>query len=519
MSASSTHLVSEKLSFKDYKDENDVVHLESQQQPVEEIDDGVLPKYHNLPPLLQGMTQDELHKLDRRTTLKIDLRLMPMLILIYILNYLDRNNIASARLGGIEKELGMHGSQWETVISILFVGYITMQIPANLLLEKFGRPSIFIAVVMTLWSTISACTAAVQSYGGLIAIRVLLGIVEAGFFPAALLTLSQWYDRKSLTVRNAVLYSGSLLSSAFSGLIAAGILLMDGQKGISGWRWLFIIEGCITVFIVPFAYFILPDVPSNTKFLSEQERDLIMWKLAQDTGSNDSDQGTTTKQAPWLAFTDIKVWMVTGILSFLVAACGVTNFFPTFVGTLGYSRVKTLCMTAPPYCCAVVTTFFWSLHADKTGERLWHILIPGCVAMASFIITAATLNIAARYFAMCIMLPGLYCAFVSILSWMSNCTPRPPAKRAVAIALMNCLSNSTSIWNAYLYPKGWEPRFEISFICNCVFLALLMAMAIGLSITLRIYNKRIENGTYNWERELGKGHTGEEIDPDFRFLY
>lgn len=506
----------EKLTTSDVKGGSDhvenVVSTDHNKDYIEEV----LPYYHDLPPSLQGLTPDELKALDRKVIRKIDIRLMPMLIIIYILNYLDRNNIALARLGGIEKDLGMHGSQWNTAISILFVGYILMQVPSNLLLEKFGKPSIFIAIVMTIWGVISACTGAVQLYGGLIAIRVLLGVIEAGFFPAALLTLSQWYDKKSLSLRNSILYSGSLLSSAFSGLIAAGILdNMDGKKGIAGWRWLFIVEGCITVAVVPFAYFILPDTPKNTKFLSEQEKDMVMWKLQQDTGSQDLDTNQGPKKAIMLAFMDGKVWLVTAVLSFLVAACGITNFFPSVLNTLGYGRVKTLCLTAPPYCIAVVATFVWALHADRTGERFWHIVIPMCVAMAAFIISAATLNTAARYFAMCIMIPGLYCSFTTILTWLSNCVPRPPAKRAVAIALMNCISNSTSIWNAYLYPSSSLPRYETAFICNCVFLACSILCAALLKWILIRSNKKIREGTYNWEKQLGEGNTGEQMDPDF----
>ena len=101
-------------------------------------------------------------QLDKKTTRKIDLRLMPMLIFIYILNYIDRNNIASARLGGLEEDLGLVGNQYEIIISVLFVGYILFQVPSNMLLNRLGRPSAYLAVVMTLWGAISTCTAAVQ---------------------------------------------------------------------------------------------------------------------------------------------------------------------------------------------------------------------------------------------------------------------------------------------------------------------------------------------------------------------
>ena len=480
------------------------------------------PYYIDLPESLQDLTQEELKQLDKKTTRKIDLRLMPMLIFIYILNYIDRNNIASARLGGLEEDLGLVGNQYEIIISVLFVGYILFQVPSNMLLNRLGRPSAYLADVMTLRCAISTCTAAVQNFSGLVAIRVLLGVVESAFFCSALMILSSWYDKKTLASRNSILYAGSLISSAFSGLLAAAILEMDGLGGIEGWRYLFIIEGGITVLTVPFAYFILPDTPHNTKFLSQQEKDIIQWKLKRDLGNVD-DTDVEAKVSDWeglkLAVADTKMWMLCGMHSFLVAACGVTNFFPTIVGTLNFNHTITLCLTAPPYVVAVFVTYFWARHADKTGERALHVIIPLILALVAFVIAVATLNTGARYFSMILMIPSLYSAFVVILTWISNSCPRPPAKRAVAIALVNCLSNSTSIWNSYLYPSSDGPRYVKAMSCNIAFLALSIIFVIMLRIRLMFLNKKIENGTMNWQKELGKGNDGSKISADFRYLY
>lgn len=496
----------------------DVLHLEEEERVDSKSTVFVVPK----PAILEEYSEEEIDEMHKKVTRKVDLRLLPMLVLLYILNYLDRNNIASARLGHMEEDLGLHGNQYQICISILFVGYIIMQIPANMFLNKFARPSIFITVIMVSWGAISTCTGAVQGFGGLVAIRVLLGFVEAGFFGSALYILSCWYTRKQLSLRNSILYSGSLLSGAFSGLIAAGIIdNMDYVHGLRAWRWLFIIEGAITVGIAPLAYFILPDMPSNSKMLNELETAVLLYKLRCETGEDDSD--SITEELYWgqfkLCVSDIKVWACCGILSWLVAACGVTNFFPSIVETLNFSHVITLVLTAPPYLVAVVSTFIWARHADHTGERFWHVVIPLIISLASFIIAVATLNTGARYFAMVIMVPALYCSFTTILGWMSNSVPRPPLKRAIALSLMNCLSNSASIWNAYLYPSSSAPRYKVAFTCNCVFIALAIVCAVILRWRLTVLNKRIERGTMNWEKELGKGNKGESVKEDFRFLY
>lgn len=478
----------------------------------------------SIPDSLKHLTRQELEELSRKTTRRMDFRILIMICWIYICNYLDRTNIASARLGGLEDDLNLTSTQYQTAISVLFIGYITMQIPANIILNRLGKPSIFITVIMTVWGIISTCTGAVQSYGGLLAIRILLGFVESGFFGCCLYYLSCWYTKKELGLRNSILYSGSLISGAFSGLISAGIIQnMDGIKGLRAWRWCFIIEGAITVSTVPLAYFILPNNPSNTKFLSQQEKDIVMWKLKMDVGDSDDDEAVLGEEghnsfafAFNLATTDVKVWLITGCFAFLVAACGVTNFFPSVVETLNFDSMITLCLTAPPYCIAVVTTFIWSWHSDRTGERFWHIVLPLIVALIAFIIAVSTLNTGARYFAMCLMPTGLYCPFIIIISCMSICVPRPPLKRAISLSIMNCLANSTSIWNAYLYPATNAPRYSIAMACNCAFIGLAALFALLLKLYLNRLNRLIATGQMNWHKEFG--NDGSHIHKSFRYI-
>jgi MFS family permease len=164
-------------------------------------------------------------------------------MLIDIYSYLDRNALPNARIQGIEKDLGLKGDQFNTAISVLFAGYIALQIPSNMLLTRV-RPSIYLPVCMALWGVVSACTALVHDFNGLVVTRFFLGFMEAPYFPGALFLLSSWYTRRELATRTAVLYTGSLLSSAFGGLVGAGVQYgLDGVHGLESWRWLFIIEG------------------------------------------------------------------------------------------------------------------------------------------------------------------------------------------------------------------------------------------------------------------------------------
>lgn len=350
---------------------------------------------------------------------------------------LDRNNIAAVRLAGLQDELNLSSVQYQvcdlipcnldhedrlmgpqTTVSILFVGYILMQIPSNLFLNKTGKPAIYLPTCMIIWGVISGATGATQNFAGLVACRFFLGFIEAAYFPGCLFYLSAWYTRKELGLRTAILYSGSLISGAFGGLITAGITSnMDGTHGLRAWRWVFLLEGCITVLIACAAFFVLPNFPRTTTWLTEEERQLAVFRLQEDIGEDDwtSAESQSFFGGLKLALMDIKTWILTVLMLSIVSSASVTNFFPTVVKTLGYGNIRTLLLTAPPYVLAVITTYANAWHADRTGERFLHIVLPLCVGVAAFILCAATSSTAPRYFAMMLMVPGVYTGYVVAL--------------------------------------------------------------------------------------------------------
>jgi len=178
-------------------------------------------------------------RIEKSLKRKLDAR-CGLFVLIYIMNYLDRNNIAAARLKGLQADLNMDYSQYATCLSILYVGYILMQVPSNIFINRIERPSLYISLVMLVWGLISTLSGVATNFAGMVCIRFFLGFTEAAFLPGALMILSKWYTRRELTVRNAILFCGNLISNAFSALIAAGVLSdMQGVLGHAAWRWLF----------------------------------------------------------------------------------------------------------------------------------------------------------------------------------------------------------------------------------------------------------------------------------------
>ena len=188
---------------------------------------------------VRTMDADHRRKVEKSLKRKLDAR-CSLFVLIYIMNYLDRNNIASARLKGLQTDLNLDNTQYATCLSILYVGYILMQVPSNVFINRIQRPSWYIACAMLLWGLISFLSGNAKNFSGMVTIRFFLGFVEAAFLPGALLILSKWYTRRELTERNAILFCGNLISNAFSALVGAGVLSnMQGTLGHAAWRWLF----------------------------------------------------------------------------------------------------------------------------------------------------------------------------------------------------------------------------------------------------------------------------------------
>jgi MFS family permease len=282
----------------------------------------------------------------------------------YILNYLDQQNIAAAKLAGIMEDLGLSITQYNTVVSVLFAGYskfarwiltqhlplltleVIMQVPSNLLVSKIRFPVLYICSAVAVWGAISACTAAVNSFGSLVACRFMLGFVEAVFFPGAFFYLSMFYTRKQIAFRTAILYSGSQLGNAFGTLLAIGITQLDGTHGLAGWRWLFLIEGILTVGLaIVFACY-LPNSPQKVKWLSEQEHQWLGWNYKNDQKQKDNSHEITAWREFILAASDPKTWLMMGTLYATYTSAAVNNFFPTVVAGLGFFTNASYGLTA-----------------------------------------------------------------------------------------------------------------------------------------------------------------------------
>jgi MFS family permease len=413
--------------------------------------------HNNVPEILRQYTPEQLAAIEKKLVRKIDLRSLPILIILFLLNVLDRNAIANARLGGLEDTLGIDDVQYQTAVMVLWAGYISMMVPSNMLLSIF-KPRVYLPTVVIIWGIVSGATGFVQNYAGLVALRFLVGVTEAPYFPGCIFFLSCWYTRKELPSRIATFYSGYTLSSAFGGLIAAGIV--DGMEGLGGypsWRWIFILEGALTVIMAFAGYALLPNYPANTSFLSAEETAMAQWRLDRENDGVADEVKESVFVGLKSALTDAKVYLLVFIQTCAVVSMSFTYFFPSIVKTLGFPRVETLLLTAPPYFLAFLFSILNSWHSGRSNERCFHIVGACVISAVGQIISMSTYNTGGRYFAMFLQAMGAFSAFQVILSWVSATIQRPKGKRAVALALATAVSNATNIATAYLYPAWSAP--------------------------------------------------------------
>lgn len=270
---------------------------------------------------------------ERQLVRKLDMRLLPAIFLIYIVNYIDRNAITTARLKGLEQDLHLTDLQYETVVAILFVSYCPAQVPSNMILNWISKPSLYIGACVVLWGLTSALTGVTHNFAGMMACRVFIGLPESAFYPGAIFLLSRWYTKKELAFRSAVLYAGLLVSNAFGSLMAAGILSgMEGVRGIRAWRWLFYIEGAVSILVGFLSMWALPDYPENTRWLSQAERRLAQVRLAEDAGEADKDGASDSMWSGFrMAMTDVKVYLFSMMSLGQLLGLSFVNFFPTCV--------------------------------------------------------------------------------------------------------------------------------------------------------------------------------------------
>jgi sugar phosphate permease len=301
-----------------------------------------------------------------KTYRKVDIRLIPFLFLCYILAYLDRVNVGFAKLQML-KALSLSDAAFATGAGIFFIGYFFFEVPSNVMLKKFGARK-WIARIMITWGIVSACMIYVKGELSFDALRFLLGIAEAGFFPGVIFYLTLWYPSRLRATRTAWFVAAIAVSGVIGNPISGLIMdMFSGARGLAGWQWLFLSEGIPSILVGIWVIFYLNSSIDEAKWLTTEEKAFLTKSLA-------AEEGTKTEHKLIDAFKSGTVWVLCAIyFTLMIGLYGIAFWLPTIVkafGIKGYLGVGLI--TAIPYGVAVVGMILLSLHSDKTGERRLH---------------------------------------------------------------------------------------------------------------------------------------------------
>ncbi|EMR71341.1 putative mfs transporter protein [Eutypa lata UCREL1] len=428
-------------------------------------------------------------KRNKRFNRRLDIRLLPLCCWLYLLNFLDRGNIGNARILNNETgddlmtRTGTTSQGYAITLTLFSVAYAVFEVPSNWVMKHHVRPSVWLAILLGCWGALTVGFAGVQNYPTVLALRLLIGVFEAGFFPGIVYVITIWYRHNERAVRIALVIAFCNLAGAFGGTIAYGIGHVNGAAGLQGFRWLFIIEGIITILSVLPTLLILPDYPSRAKWLSESDRQFAEDRLKERGGGYNRDHATR-KEILETFFSPRMLAHYCAYIANVVLQGSFTFFAPTIVAGLGYQSVQAQLMTVPPWVVGFVVAIVLSYSADHFDARGWHIAglsVAGGVGW----LTAGLLPPDAyvqRYGCLCLAAAGAFPCAPAMTNWVTCNTPSL-LTIPFAIALHNSCAGigqiiAQWIWKADEADEGYPTG---NFVCAaCCFFVAIVATGLRL---------------------------------------
>jgi len=330
-----------------------------------------------------GMSQQPMSELERVTMARVTWRLLPFLLLLYIVSWLDRVNVSFAKLQ-MNADLGFSETVYGIGAGIFFVSYALFEVPSNLLLAKFGA-RMWIARIMITWGLVSAGMMFVQGTYSFYAMRLLLGVAEAGFLPGIVYYLSQWFPREQRARAVSWFMIGIPLSVVFGAPLSGWLLGFDGHLGLKGWQWLFIVEGLPAVILGFVVLVFLTDKPSQARWLKPEQREWLSARIESEHVAAQKKHGFSVRQA----LQHPTVWLLALIMFCCQAGSyGLTFWVPTIVkGLSGFTNIEVGFFSAVPYVAAAAGMVLISRSSDRSGERFMHVAIPTAIGALGFIAT------------------------------------------------------------------------------------------------------------------------------------
>lgn len=365
---------------------------------------------------------------------KIAIRIIPILMICYVVAYLDRVNVGFAKLQMAE-DLGFSETVYGLGAGLFFIGYFFFEVPSNLLLHKVGA-RIWIARILITWGLLSGLFAFVQTEWQFYGLRFMLGVAEAGFYPGVILYLTYWFPSHRRGKMFAIFQAGSPVAGIFGNPLSGWIMdTFHSPDSWHGWQWMFILEAVPSVVLGVIVLLYLDNSVKGAKWLTEQEKVLVTHDINADYAETSGDHSV---------FSLIKnpmVWVMTIIyFCFVMGQYGLTLWMPTLIKASGVTDNLTIgFLGAIPFICAIIAMVFFSRSADKHRERRWHLVIPALIGAVGFVVAATATSTTVSIIFLSLAAAGvLSCA---PLFWSLPTAILSGAAAAAGIAIINSIAN------------------------------------------------------------------------------
>ncbi|BEI85736.1 hypothetical protein CcaverHIS002_0600230 [Cutaneotrichosporon cavernicola] len=470
------------------------------------------------------VVQDDLHRqwldvdegLDlkqvARINRKIDWRLLPILGAMYTISQIDRGNLGLARSannGIMNVELGlttkgpdgkpMPNNRYSIITLAFFVPYLVLEVPSQIGLRKFGA-KIWLGTAVLLWGVVMVGMGLAPNWQTLAGLRALLGAFEAVLFPGATYLIACWYPRKQMASRNAWFYITSIMIAGLSSALAYGLSQMNGIAGRSGWRWIFIVEGCVTIVIGLLGYLLIVDFPDRATFLTEEERAIVLLRIERDRADSSVDPMTWSKFVEYMLTP--KLWLFSYFFcSSAVGVYALAFFLPGILQSMGFSNIQAQLLFAPPYVWVFFPAMIGAYTSDHLAGPTRMVRGPVVAFHALCVVVGITMfsqlpsgMIAARYTGVFLTCGGCNANIAMIISWCQT-SIRSQSKRGFASALVVAGGALSGIIVAVAFKDNERERgYPTGIFLSVGMNALVVIGAPSLSLWMLWKNRKADRG-------------------------
>jgi MFS transporter, ACS family, tartrate transporter len=397
---------------------------------------------------------------------KVAWRLLPFLFGLYILAYLDRVNVGFAA-AALKSDLDLSDEAYGFGAGIFFFGYALFEVPSNLILARVGARR-WIARIMIIWGILSASMLFVRGAQSFYALRFGLGIAEAGFFPGILLYLTYWFPESWRARAVARFMTATALAGVIGAPVSSAALALDGTSSLTGWQWLFLVEGIPSILVGMVVFFYLTDRPEHARWLTPQERDWLATRLRQDQDRQKHQKHTFAE-----AVRSGRVWLLASLYFLLVTGMyGISFWLPeTLRGLSGWTETQSGLASAVPFLSAAIGMILIGSHSDRYKERRWHLALSAFLGAGGLVICTLTRSALPALAALAIASVGIWGALGPF--WALPTQTLRGQAAAGGIALINSLGNLGGFLGPYLI--GWLNKFTGNSRSGLLFLAASLA--------------------------------------------